>query len=160
MVLGMSLQTFTLLHVIITLIELLAGFLVAVALTGGRLSGLSGLFLLTAALTSVTGFMFPFHGVTPGIVVGVLSLVTIGLAVLALYSFKLAGGWRKTYAITAVLTLYFDVFVTIAQSFEHVPSLHALSPTGGGPVFGATEGVLLIVFVAIGWRAVKGFSAA
>jgi hypothetical protein len=153
MVLGMSLHAFTVLHVAITLVELLAGLLVVAALLGGKKSALSGLFLVTAALTSITGFLFPFHGVTPGIILGVLALVTTALA-------AVAGGHRKLFAIAAVITLYFDAFVTIAQLFEHVPSLHALAPTGGGPVFGGAQGVLLIVFVVLGVKATKGYSAA
>ena len=34
---------------------------------------LAGIFLLFTILTSATGFLFPFNGVTPGIIIGALS---------------------------------------------------------------------------------------
>src|SRR5215472_9175462 len=121
MVLGLSLQAFTTLHVAISLIAIAAGLLVLLAMIGGRdLKPLTALFLTTTALTSLTGFLFPFKGVTPGIVIGILSILVLIVAVVALYSKHLSGGWRGTYVITAMLAQYFNFFVLIVQSFEKV----------------------------------------
>lgn len=159
MVLGMPLHAFTLLHVVITLVELVAGVVTVLELMAGNLSRLSGLFLLTAALTSITGFLFPIHGWTPGLVLGVLSLVTTGLAALALYARKLAGGWRRTYAIAVVVTLYFDAFVAVVQSFAKIGPLHMAAPTGKELPFALTQGLVLLAFVLAGVLTAKRFSA-
>jgi hypothetical protein len=136
MVLGMSLATYTAVHVIISLIGIASGFIVLFGLLTGRLFGLwNSLFLITTVLTSVTGFGFPNTKVTPGIVLGVLSLIALAIAIFALYARHLSGAWRRTYAITAMIALYFNVFVLIAQLFEKVPAFHALAPT-------QTEGAL------------------
>lgn len=147
MVLGMSLHAFTVLHVIISIVELAAGLVVGLRLLAGVQSRLTGLFLLTAALTAITGFMFPFHGVTPGIKLGVLSLIATALAALALYGFKLRGGWRRTYAISAVIILYFDAFVAVVQAFEKIGPLHVLAPTGKELPFAVAQGVVLVIFI-------------
>jgi hypothetical protein len=113
--------------------------------------------LLTTVATSVTGFFFPFHGVTPGIVVGILSLILLAVAIVGRYRRHLAGGWRKTYVITSVIALYFNVLVLIVQLFEKVPSLHALAPKGSEPPFLVTQVIVMVIFIALGIAAVKGF---
>jgi hypothetical protein len=118
------------------------------------------LFLITTALTSITGFFFPFKGVTPGIVLGVLSLVILAVAVFALYGGRLGGGWRRTYAITAMIALYLNVFVLVAQLFEHVPALHALAPTGTEGPFKIAQALLLVVSVWLITLAAMRFKAA
>ena len=151
MVLGLSLQAFTFLHVAISLIAIAAGLLVLLAMIGGRdLKPLTALFLLTTALTSLTGFLFPFKGVTPGIVVGILSLIVLALAMIARRR-----GWPGTYAITATLALYFNVFVLIVQSFEKIQALKDIAPTQASPVFGITQLaalVLLIILTVVAYR--------
>ncbi|HKD59123.1 MAG TPA: hypothetical protein VKB47_01620 [Terracidiphilus sp.] len=145
MVLGLSLQAFTTLHVAISLIAIAAGLLVLLAMIGGRdLKPLTALFLVTTALTSLTGFLFPFKGVTPGIVIGILSLIVLALAMIARRR-----GWPGTYAITATLALYFNVFVLIVQSFEKVPSLHALAPTQTETPFKVAQLLTLVLFVVL-----------
>jgi hypothetical protein len=145
MVLGLSLQAFTLLHVAISLIAIAAGLLVLVAMIGGRdFKAVTALFLVTTALTSLTGFLFPFKGVTPGIVIGILSLISLALAWAALRR-----GWHGTYVITAVLALYFNVFVLIVQSFEKVPSLHVLAPTQTETPFKVAQLFTLVFFVVL-----------
>src|SRR3954463_6947208 len=76
MVLGLSLPTFTLLHVLISLMGIVAGL---VAMTGlfksNPMRGWTGLFLATTILTSITGFFFPVEKLLPSHVIGVLSLV-------------------------------------------------------------------------------------
>ena len=157
MVLGMSLHVFTVVHTLITVVELVAGALVLLKLMQGELSGLTGLFLITAALTSLTGFLFPFHGITPGIKLGVITLLSTGVAAFALYSFNLLGGWRRTFVISVVITLYFDAFVAVVQSFEKIPALHALAPTGKELPFAIAQGVVLLIFLYMGFLSVKRF---
>ncbi len=158
MVLGMSLQTYTAIHVIISLIGIGSGLVVLAGLFANkRLDSWTTIFLTTTALTSVTGFLFPFKGVTPGIVLGVLSMITLAVAIVARYARHLAGGWRRTYVISAVVSLYFNVFVLVVQSFEKVPTLHALAPTGKEAPFGITQLIVLVAFAVLGVIAAKKF---
>jgi hypothetical protein len=152
MLLGLSLSTFTTLHVIISLIAIVAGLIVMFGMLGPYHSGgLTGIFLLFTILTSVTGFMFPFNGVTPGIIVGVLSCILLAIACLALYSMKLAGPWRWIYAVTALASLYLNVFVLGVQSFLKIPPLHELAPGNppAGPAFAVVQGIALVFFIGM-----------
>jgi hypothetical protein len=158
MTLGMSLSLFTQVHVALSLIGIGTGLLVVFGLISGRLLRFwTGLFLLTTVLTCVTGFLFPFKGITPGIVVGILSMVLLALAIAALYLFHLAGGWRTTFAITAAISLYLNVFVLIVQLFEKVPALHALAPTQSEPPFKIAQLLALALFVVLTVVATRGF---
>jgi hypothetical protein len=158
MVFGMSLATYTLIHVIISLIGIVSGLVVMFGMFGGkRLDGTTALFLATTVLTSVTGFGFPIAHVTPGIILGVLSLVVLAIAIPARYSFGMAGKWRTIYVVTAVIALYFNCFVLVVQSFLKVPALHALAPKGNEPPFAIAQGILLVLFIVAGIRAVKKF---
>jgi hypothetical protein len=143
-------STFTIVHVALSLIGILSGFIVAFGmLAAKRPGGLTALFLVTTAATSVTGFFFRFHGVTPGIVIGVISLVLLAIAILALYGLHLAGPWRWIYAVTAMMALYLNCFVLVAQLYEHVPALHALDPTQSGAPFKITQLAVLVLFVVL-----------
>jgi hypothetical protein len=158
MILGMSLSTYTTLHVIISLIAIGSGFIVLFGLINGRLPSLwNGVFLVTTILTSLTGFAFPNTKVTPGIVLGVLSLIVLAIVLVALYGFHLRGTWQRTYAITAMIALYFNVFVLIAQIFEHVPTFHALAPTGTETPFKVAQLLLLVLFIVLTTAAAKKF---
>ena len=157
MMLGMSLATFTVVHVLISLIAIASGFVVIFGLVGGKRLGLTGTFLTTTVLTSVTAFMFPFEKVTPGIKLGIISMVVLAITIAALYAFHLAGAWRSTYAVGATMALYLNCFVLIAQLFEKVPALHELAPTGSEPPFLVAQLVLLAGFIALGTFATKGF---
>jgi hypothetical protein len=155
MILGM---TFTFVHVVISLVGILSGLVVLFGLIAGKsLDGWTALFLLTTVATSVTGFMFPFHKLLPSHVVGAISLVVLSIAILARYSRHLAGGWRRTYVISAVIALYLNVFVLVVQLFEKVPALNALAPTQSEPPFKITQIVVLAIFVVLGIFAAKGF---
>ena len=161
MVFGMSLATYTLIHVIISLIGIGSGLIVLFGMFGGkRLDRMTAVFLATTALTSLTGFGFPFEGVTPGIILGILSLLVLALTIPARYSFHMAGKWRAIYVITAVIALYFNCFVLIAQSFLKIPALHALAPKGNEPPFAIAQGILLVLFIVAGTLAVKKFHPA
>ena len=156
MILGMSLQTFTLFHVLISLIGIASGFVAVYGFfTSKRLDGWNAVFLVTTALTSLTGFLFPFNGFTPGFKIGVLSMVALALATVARYPMHLA--WRKTYVITSCVALYFNVFVLIVQLFEKVPALRALAPTKSEPPFAIAQGVCLVVFIVLTIFSVKKF---
>src|SRR6267378_4928948 len=101
MILGMT--TFTFVHVLLSLIGILSGFAVVFGLLGGkRLDGWTALFLVTTVLTSVTGFLFPFHKFLPSHGIGIVSLVVLAIAIFARYARQLAGGWRRGYAVSAV----------------------------------------------------------
>jgi len=161
MILGLSIAAFTSLHVILSLIGIATGFIVVFGMIRARwLSRWNTLFLVTTVLTSVTGFLFPFKGVTPGIVVGILSILVLILAAVALYSGRLAGGWRGTYVISAAVALYFNFFVLIVQSFEKVPSLNALAPTQSEAPFKIAQLLALILFVVLTVLAFRRFRVA
>jgi hypothetical protein len=161
MVFGMSLATYTLIHVIISLIGIGFGLIVLFGMFGGkRLDRITALFLATTVLTSLTGLGFPFEHVTPGIILAILSLVVLAIAIPARYSFRMTGKWRTIYVVTAVIALYFNCFVLIAQSFQKVPSLHALAPKGNEPPFAIAQGILLVLFIVAGVLAVKKFRLA
>jgi hypothetical protein len=158
MVFGMSLATYTLIHVIISLIGIASGLIVLFGMfSGKRLDGLTALFLATTALTSLTGLGFPFEHITPGIILAILSLLVLALTIPARYSFRMAGKWRTIYVVTAVIALYFNCFVLIAQSFLKVPALHALAPTGHEPPFAIAQGILLLFFIVAGILTVRKF---
>jgi hypothetical protein len=161
MILGMSLATYTTVHVIISLVGIASGFIVLFGLLRGSLfSRWNSLFLITTVLTSITGFGFPNTKVTPGIILGVLSLIVLAIAGLALYARHLNGAWRRTYVITAMIALYFNVFVLVAQLFEHVPAIHALAPTQTEAPFKIAQLLLLILFIAFITAAARKFRAA
>ena len=158
MVLGMSIATFTLLHVIISLLGIASGLVVLFGmLTGRLLNGWNGFFLLTTIATSVTGFMFHSKSFGPPHVVGVISLVVLAVALFALYSRHLSESWRWIYAACAVLALYLNVFVGVVQAFQKLPFLHALAPNGSEPPFVISQGVVLVIFVSLGIAAAKRF---
>lgn len=161
MVLGMSLATFTLLHVIISLIGIATGLIVLFGmLAGKRLDGWTWLFLATTILTSVTGFFFPFDHLLPSHIVGIISLVVLAVAVLARYAFRLSGAWRWIYVVTAVTALYLNCFVGVVQAFLKIPALTPLAPTQSEPPFQIAQGALLVVFVVLGIVAVIRFRPA
>jgi hypothetical protein len=154
----MVLSAFTFFHVVISLVAIASGFVIVYGLlTSKRLDGWTALFLATTVATSVTGFMFPAHHLTPGHVLGIISLIVLTFAILARYRYRLVGGWRRTYAITAVTALYFNVFVLIAQLFEKVPALKELAPTQSEAPFKIAQLVALLVFAALATRAAMKF---
>jgi len=158
MILGVSVGAFTLLHVVITLVALWSG-LIAVGwmFAPHKLPGTTALFLFTTALTSVTGFLFPIHGFTPALGVGALACVILAIALFALYKERLVGSWRWIYVITAIVSLYLNVFVLIAQSFMKVSALNAFAPTQSEPPFAITQGIVLVIFIVICLIAIANF---
>jgi hypothetical protein len=161
MILGMSISTFTTVHVVISLVGIASGLIVLVGMFGAnRLSGWTALFLAATILTSVTGFMFPISGFTPALAVGALSLVVLAAACLAFYVCRLAGAWRWIYVVSATAALYLNVFVAIVQAFQKLPFLQPLAPTQSEPPFLAAQAAVLALFVVFGVLAVIRFRPA
>ena len=161
MMLGLSLSQFTVLHVVISLVAIAAGFVVIVGFVGGKRSALTGLFLATTILTSVTGFLFPPKPIGPPHIFGIISLALLTATLVALYGKKLAGKWRWIYVLTALICQYLNVVVLIVQSFHKIPVLNALAPTQSNePAFAATQGLMLVLFVVLGILSVKRFHPA
>ena len=160
MILGMSLSVFTTVHVIISLIAIVAGIIVMFGLLGSNpMPGLTGIFLLFTILTSATGFLFPFEKLLPSHMIGILSLVLLAIACIALYGMKLSGPWRWIYVLTAMISLYFNVFVLVIQSFLKIGPLHALAPSvpPSEPPFAVVQGIILVFFVIAIIGAVRRF---
>ena len=137
MILGMSLATFTLVHVIISLIAIVSGIIVMFGLLGSnRMPGLTAIFLLFTILTSATGFLFPFDKLLPSHI-----------------------AWRWIYVVTAMISLYLNVFVLVIQSFLKIGPLHALAPSvpPSEPPFAVVQGVVLVFFVIVIIGAVRRF---
>ena len=156
----MMLSAFTLFHVALSLVGILSGFVVMGGfLTAKSRNGWTALFLLSTVLTSVTGFLFPFHKFLPSHAIGIVSLLVLAVAIPALYVFHLAGPWRRTYVISAVIALYLNAFVLIAQFFMKIPALKALAPTQSEPPFLGTQVVVMLIFIVLGVLAAKRFPA-
>ena len=156
----LAITTFTLIHVVLSMVGIFAGLVVVGGLIAGkRLDGWIGLFLVTTVLTNVTGFGFPFRTLLPSHILGGLSLLLLPIAIAARYWKQLTGAWRKVFVVTTVLALYFNVFVLLVQLFQKMPALVVLAPTQKEPPFLVTQLVVLALFVWMGRAAVKGFRA-
>ena len=149
MIFGMSLATYTMLHVAISLTGIFSGFIVLIGLlTKKRMNGWTAVFLTSTVVTSVTAFGFPFTHLLPSHKLAIISLVVIAIAILARYAFI----WPErggTYVITGMIALYLNVFVLVVQSFEKVPALKALAPTQSERPFVVTQLVVLTAFVLL-----------
>jgi hypothetical protein len=160
MILGMSTATYTLIHVTTSIVAIASGLIVLAYLLTGRLPRLlNGLFLITTFLTSAQGFGFPFSKLDPALIVGMISIAVLAIAALALYKFHLAGQWRTTFVVTAMIALYLNCFVLIVQLFLKVPAIHALAPTQSEPPFKIAQATLLILFIVLTTIAAKKFRA-
>jgi uncharacterized membrane protein SirB2 len=158
MILGMSVATFTLVHVVISLIGIASGLVVLFGLLGTRTSGgWTALFLASTVVTSATGFLFPVERLLPSHIFGIISLVVLGAAILALYVYRLQGSWRWIYVTGAMLALYLNVFVAVVQAFQKLPFLRPLAPTQSEPPFLVAQLVVLAAFVVLGIVAVRKF---
>src|SRR5437867_3621940 len=147
----MILLIYTIIHTVISLIAIFTGIVVQFGmLAGKRLDGWTKWFLITAVATTITGFFFPFHGFTPAIGLGIISLPFLALTIYARYPKHLAGAWRWIYAIGAMICLYFNLFVLVVQLFEKVPALHTMAPTQTESPFKLTQLIVLALFVLLG----------
>jgi hypothetical protein len=158
MILGLSISTFTSIHVTLSLIGIVAGLIVLYGMVAARkLESWTALFLATTVLTSATGFLFPVAGFLPSHAVGALSLVLLGAAILALYIFRLAGPWRWIYVVCTVVALYLNAFVGVVQAFRKVPVLETLAPTQSEPPFLIAQVAVMAIFIVLGIVAVRRF---
>ena len=158
MILGLSTPTFTFVHVVISLIGILSGIVVLVGMLGSkRLDGWTALFLATTVLTSVTGFFFHSTSFGAPHILGVLSLIVLAVAIVALYIYHLAGAWRWVYVVCAAVALYFNVFVGVVQAFQKLPLLQPLAPTQSEPPFLVAQLAVMAIFIVLGFMAVRKF---
>src|SRR5436305_11172586 len=154
----MILQTYTIIHILISLVAIFTGVVVLLGmLASKRLDNWTKWFFITAVATTITGFFFPFHGFTPAIGLGIISLPFLALTIFARYPKHLAAAWRWIYVIGAVICLYFNLFVLVVQSFEKVPALHAIAPTQTEPPFKLAQLAVLIFSILLGIVAVVRF---
>lgn len=154
----MVLHIYTIIHTLISLVAIFTGLVVLFAmLSGHRAKGWTKWFLIAAVATTLTGFFFPFHGVTPAIILGIITMPVLALTIFARYSRRLAGPWRWIYVIGAVMTLYFNLFVLVVQSFEKVPALHAAAPTQTESPFKFAQLAVLVASILLGIIAVIRF---
>lgn len=158
MILGMSISAFTILHVMISIIGVASGLIVLGGLLSGhRLSIMTPVFLITTLATTLGGFLFPFTGFTPAIGVGIVSTLVLAVTIAARYAFRLRGFWRRVYAGGAILSLYLNAFVLVAQSFQKVPGLNVFAPTGSEPAFVVTQAIVLVLFIVFGLMSLRRF---
>lgn len=151
-----TLAAYTILHVAISLVAIFAGFVVMYGmLSKQQWDGWTKLFLASTVLTSLTGFFFPYHGFTPAIGTGIISMVVLAIAIFARYARKLAGAWRVVYMIGAVFALYLNVFVLVVQLFLKISWLHRIAPTQKEPPFMIAQLAVLVIFIILGILAVK-----
>jgi hypothetical protein len=158
MILGMSTSTFALVHVLLSLAGIGTGFIVLFGLLNAkRFDGWTATFLATTALTSITGFLFPFEHLLPSHILGILSLLVLALVIPARYMFHMAGAWRRVYVIGAAIALYLNVFVAIVQSFMKIPALKAMAPTQTEAPFIIAQSLALAIFAVLTVLAAKRF---
>ena len=156
-----DLPMFTLVHVVISVVGIVAGLVVAGGMAAGaRLDSWTSLFVAATVLTSITGFGFPITKATPAHIVGAISLAVLAICLFARYGKRLAGGWRATYVVTAVTALYLNVFVLVVQLFAKTPALAELAPTQQEAPFGITQALVLALFLWLGRSALRGFRVA
>jgi hypothetical protein len=156
MILGMTASVFV--HVVLSLIGIGSGLVVLYGLlVSKRLNGWTAVFLATTIATSVTGFFLPAEHFLPSHAVGIVSLIVLTVALLARFTFRLQGAWRRVYVLGAVTALYLNVFVLVAQLFLKVPPLKALAPTQSEPPFLEAQAAVLALFVVIGFFAAVRF---
>jgi lysylphosphatidylglycerol synthetase-like protein (DUF2156 family) len=144
-------------HVVISLVGILAGFVMLYGLLESRLSGLvCAVFLATTVLTSLSGFPLEPFGFDPPRAVGILSLILLAAAIAAYYLFHLGKVWRWIFVFTAMAAFYLNVFVLVTQLFMKAAFLKQLAPTQTEPPFVVSHVVVLLVFIALGvWALIR-----
>jgi hypothetical protein len=158
MILGLPVGAFTTLHVVISLLGIVSGLVVVALMIAGRVApAVTALFLVASILTDVTGYFFHSKSFGPPHVVGAISLIVLATALVALYARRLAGAWRGTWVVCAVIGLYLNVFVAVAQAFQKLAPLHRLAPNGSEPPFAIAQGLTLGLFVVLGVLAFRRF---
>ena len=156
MILGMTIFTF--IHVVISLIAILSGLIVLFGMVNNdRMDLTTAIFLLFTVATSVSGFFFPIQGLTPALIIGMISMGLLALAIAARYAFAMRGAWRWIYIATAETAQYFNSFVLVVQAFLKIPALHALAPSGSEAPFVIAQSIVPLFYVVVGYLAVRRF---
>ncbi len=160
MIVGMSVETFTLLHVVISLIAIAAGLVVVIGwMAGRRFSGWTNAFVITTVLTTLTGFMFPITKFTPAIGVGILSAVVLIVAMSSLYVFRLSGVWRLIFLTASITAFYLNVFVAVVQAFQKLEALRRLAPTQSELPFVVVQAAVLLTFMVVGYLSTQRYQS-
>lgn len=159
MIFGMTIPVF--IHVVLSFVGIISGVAVLAQLLQSRVhANLTALFLASTVATSATGFLLPAARFLPSHAVGLLSLAVLAIAVFARYLRHSAGSWRWIYVVSAVISLYLNVFVLVAQAFLKIPALRALAPTQTEPPFQIAQAIVLALFILLGIGAVARFRPA
>ena len=153
-----DITTLTLVHTVISIVAIAAGLVVVGGLIAGvRIDGWTGIFLVTSALTSITGFFFPFTQLLASHWVGIISLLILPFVIAARYWKQLRGGWRGTYVVGTVLVLYLNFFILLVQLFRRIPALLVAAPKQTEPPFVLTQLLVLALFAWLGFAAFRRF---
>ena len=154
----MDITTLTLGHTVISIVAIAAGLVVVGGLiAGARIDGWTGIFLVTTALTSITGFFFPLTPFLPSHWIGVISLLILPFVIAARYWKHLRGGWRGIYVVGTVLVLYLNFFILLVQLFRRIPALIVAAPKQTEPPFVLTQLLVLALFAWLGFAAFRRF---
>ena len=155
---SLYLTALTFIHTVLSFIAIGLGIVATARLLGaGYASRWTRHFFMAAAAVTLSGFAFPFLGVTPAFATGIVSTVILAAWLLARYRFQLVGVWRPIYALSIVASLYLLIFVTIAQAFQKIPFLSALAPTQSEAPFVVSQVIALGLFAVIAVSAVRRF---
>jgi hypothetical protein len=157
-IMSTGLALFTIFHVFLSIAALVTGLVMLAGLLKARpYGGWTIAFLVSMAATMLTGFLFPFHGFTPALGVGIICILILGLAVIARYTFQMRGFWRPVYIVSGLTALYLNCFVFVVQAFQKIGPLHVLAPKGSEPPFAVVQAIVLLSFLFAGYLAVRGF---
>jgi hypothetical protein len=145
-------------HVVISLAGIATGCVMASGLIGGRLlRRWTAASLATNVATDLSGYVLPATTILPSHIVGAISLIALTIAIVALYRHQLRGWSRSAFVTASMLAVYLNLFVGVVQAFRRIPPLTTLAPTESEPPFAIAQGVLLLVFIAATWIAVRRF---
>jgi len=154
----MDITTLTLVHTVISIVGIAAGLVVVGGLIAGvRIDGWTGIFLVTTALTSITGFFFPLTPLLPSHWIGIISLLILPFVIAARYWKHLRGAWRGIYVVGTVLVLYLNFFILLVQLFRRIPALIVAAPKQTEPPFVLTQLLVLALFAWLGFAAFRRF---
>jgi hypothetical protein len=158
LILGINRSAFVAVHAFIGIVAIFMGFVVLFGLLNGKLSRpWNAVFLLTTLLTSASGLLFSSTKVTPGIVLGIVSLIILGIAIIALYGFHLQGLWRTSYVLSSMVPFYFNLAILFAIGFVRIPTLRQLASATDGTAFKIAEALLLVLATSVIAIAVRKF---
>ncbi|XZE45585.1 hypothetical protein SH467x_000830 [Pirellulaceae bacterium SH467] len=143
----------TIFHVVISLVAIALGTPATQSIIAGhnRTKRVAAYFLFTA-LTTLSGFAFPIVRFTPGIAFGLLTILLLILAGVAVRKADSHSRWHFAYLMSALATLYLNCVVFIVQSFQKISALRSLAPTQTEPPFLIAQVILLLGITIVSWR--------